>query len=60
LQENPTMNPVPFEAHRAPDPLPIEEPGDESFDNPHPHHPPVHTPQSDEEPVPDPKPSIFH
>jgi hypothetical protein len=52
------MKPAFVEAHRAPDPEPIEEPSGEPFDNPHPHHPPVHTPQNDEE-VPDPNPSIF-
>jgi hypothetical protein len=51
------MKPTPVEAHRAPDPEPIEEPGPEPFDIPHPHHPPVHTPQNDEE-VPDPNPSV--
>lgn len=51
----------PIRAHRAPDPLPIEEPAPEPFDAPHPHHQPghSHTPQH-EEPVPDPKPSVFH
>jgi hypothetical protein len=54
------MKPVPIEAHRAPDPEPIEEPAPEPFDKPHPHHPPVHMPGSDEEePVPDPNPSMF-
>lgn len=52
---------VPVKAHRAPDPVPIEEPATEPFDSPHPHHQPghIHTPQGDEEPVPDPKPSLF-
>ena len=48
----------PIEAHRAPDPVPIEEPVPETFENPHPPPPPVHTPQT-EEPVPDPNPSVF-
>jgi hypothetical protein len=59
FKENPAMKPAqPIEAHRAPDPVPIEEPVPETFENPHPHHPPVHTPQT-EEPVPDPNPSVF-
>lgn len=51
---------LPLTAHRAPDPAPIEEPGQEPFDTPQPHHPPGHghTPFN-EEPVPDPKPSVF-
>ena len=50
----------PLRAHRAPDPAPIEEPMPEPFDAPHPHHQPghPHLPQGDEDPVPDPKPSI--
>lgn len=52
------MDRLPAEAHRAPDPEPIEEPQPEPFDNPHPHHPPVHTPQTDE-PPPDHNPSTF-
>ncbi|MES2151791.1 MAG: hypothetical protein V4508_18585 [Pseudomonadota bacterium] len=47
---------TPIEAHRAPDPAPVEEPDPEQLPSPHPHHPPVHTPQG-EEPVPDPHPS---
>ncbi|WP_020654559.1 hypothetical protein [Massilia niastensis] len=47
---------APVEAHRAPDPVPIEEPAPQPYDVPHPHHQPGHVPQS-EEPVPDPKPS---
>lgn len=48
-----------IEAHRAPDPAPIEEPAPEPFDTPHPHHQPghPHLPQNDD-PVPDSKPSI--
>jgi hypothetical protein len=55
------MKPVPIEAHRAPDPEPIEEPSPDTFDNPHPHHNPVRTPaeEGDEEMPPDPNPSIF-
>jgi hypothetical protein len=49
--------PIPVEAHRAPDPVPVEEPSPEPFDNPHPHHPPVQTPQNDDE-VPDHNPSV--
>ena len=55
-EELTTMIPVPCELHRAPDPVPIEEPLPDPFDSPHPHHPPVHHP-NDEDPVPDPKPS---
>lgn len=53
------MKPAPIDAHRAPDPVPAEEPSPEPFDNPHPHHPPVKVPQHDEEPVPDPRPSML-
>lgn len=60
------MNAAPFancpmKAHRAPDPAPIEEPAPDPFDTPHPHHQPghPHLPQGEEEPVPDPKPSLF-
>ena len=51
------MTPAIIHAHRAPDPAPVEEPHPEPFDNPHPHHPPVHLPH-DDDPVPDPKPSV--
>lgn len=53
------MFPVPYELHRAPDPVPVEDqpaPA-EPFDNPHPHHTPVKHPQ-DDEPVPDHKPYL--
>ncbi|UVW29229.1 hypothetical protein [Massilia sp. H6] len=52
--------PVSIHAHRAPDPAPIEEPAPQPFDMPQPHHPPGHghTP-SNEDPVPDPKPSVL-
>lgn len=53
------MNPAAIDFHRAPDPVPVDEPSPEPFDNPHPHHPPVKHPQNDD-PVPDPKPSTFH
>jgi hypothetical protein len=53
------MKQVPVEAHRAPDPVPVEEEPTEPFDNPHPHHPPIHPPSGDEEPVPDHNPSTF-
>ena len=54
------MIPAAIEAHRAPEPPgPVDEPTPEPFDNPHPHHPPVHTPQDDEQ-VPDHNPSAFH
>jgi hypothetical protein len=52
------MKPLPVEAHRAPDPEPIEEPSPDSFDNPHPHHPPVQVPGDDEQVPPDHNPSI--
>ena len=45
------------EAHRAPDPAPVEEPPAEPFDNADPHHPPIRTPLNDEPPI-DPNPSI--
>jgi hypothetical protein len=48
---------APVEAHRAPDPVPIDEPAPQPYDVPHPHHQPGHVPQS-EEPVPDHNPSI--
>jgi hypothetical protein len=53
------MNRLPYQAHRAPDPLPIEEPPPDPFDSPEPHHPPIHTPQN-EDPVPDHNPSVFN
>lgn len=46
------------EAHRAPDPAPIEEPPAEPFENADPHQPPIRTPQNDEPPI-DPNPSAF-
>ena len=46
------------EAHRAPDPVPVEEPPAEPFDTADPHQPPIRTPQNDEPPV-DPNPSAF-
>lgn len=49
---------LPVHAHRAPDPVPIEEPPPQPGDAPHPHHQPGHVPQS-EEPIPDPRPSVF-
>jgi hypothetical protein len=52
-----SMKSAPIDAHRAPDPVPVEEPAPEPFDNPHPHHPPVHPPSGDDEPVPDHNPS---
>ena len=51
------MNAMPIELHRAPDPVPVDDPTQAPFDNPHPHHPPVHMPR-DDDPVPDPKPEI--
>ncbi|MCC6069508.1 hypothetical protein ACFSQU_09590 [Massilia sp. GCM10020059] len=58
--EDPNMNLAAIEAHRAPEPPgPIDEPTPEPFDNPHPHHPPVQTPQN-EDPVPDHNPKVLH
>ena len=51
---------VPVQAHRAPDPVPIEEPAPEPFEAPHPHHQPGHHTPANEDPVPDPKPSVLH
>jgi len=53
------MNQIAIEAHRAPDPTPADEPLPDPADSPHPHHPPVHLPQNDD-PVPDPHPSVLH
>ncbi|MFL6657861.1 MAG: hypothetical protein ACJ8GW_07320 [Massilia sp.] len=50
------MHRAPCELHRAPDPVPVDEPAPLPFDNPHPHHLPVQHPNQDE-PIPDPKPS---
>ncbi|WP_323144511.1 hypothetical protein [Massilia phyllosphaerae] len=44
-------------AHRAPDPVPSEEPPPDPFDGSDPHQPPIRTPLNDEPPI-DPKPSI--
>jgi hypothetical protein len=44
-------------AHRAPDPLPSEEPPRDPFDGSDPHQPPIRTPLNDEPPI-DPNPSI--
>jgi hypothetical protein len=44
-------------AHRAPDPVPFEEPPADPFENFDPHQPPIRTPNNDEPPV-DPNPSI--
>lgn len=50
---------IPIHAHRAPDPLPSDDPMPAPSDNPH--HGPSHMP-GDEEPVPDPNPQLqtFH
>jgi hypothetical protein len=56
-QEKTTMMPASIEAHRAPDPAPIEEPPKEPFDSPDPHQPPIRTPTNDE-PDTDPNPSV--
>jgi hypothetical protein len=50
------MDAVPYELHRAPDPVPVDDPTQEPFDNPHPHHQPLQLPDADDDPVPDPKP----
>jgi hypothetical protein len=56
-QEKTAMIPAPIEAHRAPDPAPIEEPPKEPFESPDPHQPPIRTPMNDEPDV-DPNPSV--
>lgn len=48
---------LPVHAHRAPDPVPVDNPMPLPSD--HPHHGPSHMP-SDEEPVPDPNPQVYH
>lgn len=48
----------PIEAHRAPDPAPLEEPPADPFEGADPHQPPIRTPLNDE-PVTDPNPSLF-
>lgn len=65
LQQEPSMIPAPIatrrtirhDAHRAPDPAPVEEPPPDPFETPDPHQPPIRTPQHDEPPI-DPNPSI--
>lgn len=52
-----TRRSIRHEAHRAPDPAPIEEPPADPFENTDPHQPPIRTPQNDEPPV-DPNPSV--
>ena len=49
------LNFVPVHAHRAPDPVPVDDPMPLPAD--HPHHGPAHMP-SDEEPIPDPNPQV--
>jgi hypothetical protein len=49
---------VPLRAHRAPDPVPGEEPLPDPFEPAEPHHAPIRTPQNDEPPT-DPNPSVF-
>jgi hypothetical protein len=51
------MMTFPMQAHRAPDPAPIEEAPAEPFETPDPHQPPIRTPLHDE-PVTDPNPSV--
>jgi hypothetical protein len=48
---------LPLRAHRAPDPVPSEEPVPDPFEPSDPHQPPIRTPQNDE-PVTDPNPSV--
>ena len=52
------MHPVTVEFHRAPDPVPVDEPLKDPFDHPHPHPPPVQLPDTDDDPVPDHKPQL--
>ncbi len=47
-----------YDFHRAPDPVPVDDPAQDPFDNPHPGHPPVHLPNQDDDPVPDHKPML--
>lgn len=47
----------PIQAHRAPDPAPIDDAPSEPFETPDPHQPPMRTPFKDE-PMPDPNPSV--
>lgn len=49
---------IAIEAHRAPDPAPVEEPAEDPFEPADPHQPPIRTPMNDEPPVTDPNPSI--
>jgi len=46
-----------IQAHRAPDPVPSEEPPTDPFEGSDPHQPPIRTPLNDEPPI-DPNPSI--
>jgi hypothetical protein len=48
---------IPLHAHRAPDPVPDEEPNPDPFEPSDPHQAPIRTPMNDE-PVPDHNPSI--
>lgn len=48
---------TPIHAHRAPDPVPGDEPPSDPFEGADPHQPPIRTPLNDEPPI-DPKPSI--
>lgn len=48
---------MPVRAHRAPDPVPLEEPPADPFEPADPHQSPIRTPQN-EDPVPDHNPSI--
>lgn len=50
---------LPVRAHRAPDPLPADEPAPDPFEPADPHQPPIRTPNNDE-PVKDPNPSVLH
>lgn len=49
--------PFPIQAHRAPDPAPVEDAPADPLETPEPHQPPIRTPLKDE-PVHDPNPSV--
>lgn len=51
------MYAIAIEAHRAPDPVPVEEPAEDPFEPADPHQPAIRTPMNDEPPVTDPNPS---
>jgi hypothetical protein len=57
IQES-AMHAVPAHFHRAPDPVPVDDPVQLPFDNPHPHHQPLGLPDDDDDPLPDPNPML--